>query len=207
MNKKTNQRVRNWTFIIYPDSVVDNWQEVMNLYFTPWILSPLHDKDIDATGEPKKPHYHVLLLNEGKKSFEQIKELTDALNSPIPQPCASAKGLVRYMAHMDNPDKAQYSISEIKAYCGADVSMYLKATSSTRYELIGEMMDFIQDNDITEMKDLMFYARNNRFEDWFPLLCDNSAYVLGETIKSMRYTKYTPKNKINIDEETGEVIE
>ncbi|EFF22076.1 replication protein, partial [Enterococcus faecium E1636] len=40
---------------------------------------------------------------------------------------------------------------------------------------------------ITEIKDLIDYAMSERFDDWFPLLCDNSAYIIGQYIKSNRH--------------------
>lgn len=49
----------------------------------------------------------IYTVDAEKKSFEHIKELTDKLNVPNPQKCASAKGLIRYMIHFDNPDKVQ----------------------------------------------------------------------------------------------------
>ena len=31
------------------------------------------------------------------------------------------------------------------------------------------------------------YAMENRFDDWFPLLCDNSAFIMNNYIKSIRH--------------------
>lgn len=67
----------------------------------------------------------------------------------------------------------------------------LRPSSSERYTLIAEMTEFISDNDITEFKDLLDYARIYQFDTWFPLLCDNSAYVIGQYIKSNRHRKQT----------------
>ena len=82
-----------------------------------WVESPLHDKDLNASGEAKKPHIHILLLFGGVKSYEQVKEITDSLNCPIPQRCHNARALVRYMAHLDNPEKHQYYNSCSFAAC------------------------------------------------------------------------------------------
>jgi Plasmid replication protein. len=188
--KASNDRTRNWTFVIYPTDgnppAPSNWRDILDEEHIPWIESPLHDKDIDPDGKDKKHHIHILLMFEGKKSFEQIKELTDALNAPIPQKVASAKGLVRYMVHMDNPEKHQYDKSLIIGHGGADAAEYLKPTISSRYELIKEMRGWVKENDVTEFLFLFDYAAEERFEDWFPLLCDNSAYIMGEYIKSRR---------------------
>lgn len=201
-----DERTRNWTFVVYPESAPKNWRELIDEQHIQWVESPLHDNDMNEDGSTKKPHWHILLMFEGNKSFEQIKELTDKLNCPIPQKVASAKGLVRYMAHMDNPDKVQYDKSLIIGHGGADVAELLKPTSSTRYQLIGEMMDFVKEKNIVEMKDLLYYARVERFDDWFPLLCDNSAYIMNALIKSNRHSTENPPRVVKVDE-NGEVIE
>ena len=51
---------RNWAFIVYPDSLPVNYEEIITNTGLPMAFSPLHDKDLNATGEAKKPHYHVI---------------------------------------------------------------------------------------------------------------------------------------------------
>lgn len=180
-------RTRNWTIVLYPESAPKDWRQLLDDMHIEWIESPLHDKDLNATGEPKKAHWHVLLLFGGVKTFEQVRDITFALNAPIPERCHNVKSMVRYMAHLDNPDKAQYSVSDIKAHGGIDLSEMLRPSSSERYSLIGDMLSFIRVNNITEFQDLMDYALANEFDTWFPLLCDNSAFVVGQYIKSQRH--------------------
>ena len=187
-NKDT--RTRNWSFIVYPESAPEDWRTILDDQHIEWVESPLHDKDTNANGEDKKPHYHILVLFGGVKSYEQVKEITDKLGQPIPERVHNVKSLIRYMAHLDNPEKAQYSINDIKAHGGIDVSDLLKPSSSERYELIKEMVQFIDDNEITEFKDLVNYSVANEYETWFPLLCDNSAYFIGQYIKSQRHSKH-----------------
>jgi hypothetical protein len=202
---KKDKRSRSWTFIVYPESVPLDWISILNDMNLKWIQSPLHDKDIEETGEVKKPHYHIALIFSTMKSFEQIKEITDKLNSPIPQLVGSMEGLVRYMIHMDQPDKFQYLRSDIVSYGGADASEYFKVRSSERYALISEMMDYIDNNNITEIKVILNYARKNRFDDWFPLLCDNSAYIIGQHIKSNRHSREVSVKVVKVNQD-GEVI-
>jgi hypothetical protein len=106
------------------------------------------------------------------------------------------------MAHLDNPEKAQYSVSDIKAHGGVDLAELLRPSSSERYTLIGDMISYIRKNNVVEFQDLMDYALANEFDTWFPLLCDNSAFVVGQYIKSQRH-RLQPK----VNPETGEVIE
>lgn len=184
-----DSRTRNWTFVLYEDSAPDNWREILDDLHIEWIESPWHDKDVNADGLPKKKHKHIALLFGGVKSYEQVKEVSDKLNSPIPQRCHNVKSMVRYMAHLDNPEKAQYSVSDIKAHGGVDLAELLRPSSSERYTLLREMIGYVRSAGVTEFQDLVDYASSERFDDWFPLLCDNSSYFIGQYIKSQRHRK------------------
>lgn len=87
-------RTRSWTFILYPESAPENWRDILDEFHVEWIESPLHDKDKEANGDIKKPHWHILIIFESVKAYEQVKEITDSLNAPHPQKCAGAKALV-----------------------------------------------------------------------------------------------------------------
>lgn len=209
---KSDTRTRNWTFVLYPESAPDNWRQILEDEYIPWVESPLHDKCINEDNTPKKPHWHIVLLYEGKKSFEQIKEITDKLNAPTPQKVNSAIGVIRYMAHMDNPEKTQYSTHDIVAHGGADIAKYLKPTATDRYTAIKEMRQFVHQNAITEFSDLFDYAAENN-DEWFSMLCDNSAYIIGQYITSLRNksraidVRIAGADRVYVNVETGEIIE
>lgn len=200
--KEKETRTRTWTIVMYPESAPSNWRDLIDSFHIEWIESPLHDKDLNADGEIKKAHWHVLLMFGGVKTYEQVRELTEVLNCPSPQKCHNAKALVRYMAHLDNPEKAQYNAVDIKAHGGVDIAEMLRPSSSERYVLVREMRNFIRDNKIMEFQDLLDYAADYRFDDWFPLLCDNSTILVTNYIKSQRH-RTTPR----INYETGEILE
>ena len=182
-----HDRTRIWSAVVYPDSAPENWREVLDDLHIEWVESPLHEFDTNPTGEVKKAHWHIVMSFDGPKSFEQVCEILEPLHCPIPQKCHALRGAVRYMAHLDNPEKAQYCSSDIKGHGGVDVAEMLRPCSSERYTLIKEMMSFCRENRVIEFQDLLDYAMEERFDDWFPLLCDSCSYVLGQYIKSQRH--------------------
>lgn len=186
--KKKDERIRNWTFIVYPESAAENWREIINDIRVPWIESPLHDKDVNPDGEIKKAHWHVLIFFNGKKSFSQVKKITDSINSTIPQQCENAKGMVRYFAHLDNPEKFEYSKNDIISYCGADINKYLTSSGGDKLKLIAEMQEWIDQNDCTEFSDLARYARAERFDDWYEIIVNQSTMFLNAYIRSNRHS-------------------
>lgn len=182
-----SDRTRNWSVVVYPESAPQNWREILDDLHIEWVESPLHEFDSNADGEVKKPHWHILLMFGGVKSYEQVCEVVKPLCCPVPQRCHNAKALVRYMAHLDNPEKFQYSISDIVPHGGVDVAELLRPSSSERYSLIADMAEWIKANGITEFQDLFDYAIAEKRDSWLPLLCDNSAYIIGQYIKSQRH--------------------
>lgn len=193
-DSNANNRTRNWTCVLYPESAPKNWREILDDFHIEWIESPLHDSDMNANGEPKKAHIHLGLLFGGVQTYEQVCEITSILNATVPQKVKNMKSLVRYMAHLDNPEKAQYNIKDVIGHGGVDVSDLLKPTSSERYEYIKEMKSFCIDADVFEFADLFDYASENKFDTWFPLLCDSCAYVMQQFLTSRRNKFYGGKN-------------
>lgn len=61
-NDEKDTRVRNWSWIVYPESAPENWRQLLDETGEKWIESPLHDKDInETTDEIKKPHWHIII--------------------------------------------------------------------------------------------------------------------------------------------------
>lgn len=192
-------RARAWTFIVYPDSAPEFWELIIDDLHLEWACSPLHNRDLNPTGEQKKPHWHVLLLFTNVKSFEQISELSELVNGTAPQKCHNVKSLIRYFCHLDNPEKAPYEWNEIRCFGGIDINDLNKPSSAQLWTYISEIQQFIDDNKITEFSDLSRYARINRSDDWFPVLCHGqTATVIRYYLLSYRHSM--KKGKEDIEE-------
>lgn len=189
-NKDT--RTRNWTVVVYPESAPENWRNIFNTLHIEGVVSPLHDSDTNGAEEEKKAHWHVLIMFGGVKSYQQVLEAIQPLNCPAPQRVHSVKSLVRYFLHLDQPDKHQYNASDLEVFGGVDIQELLRPSMSERYTMIADILDFIDNNELTEFTDLLRYARTDRREDWFPLLCDSSTYLISTYLKSRRHQKKEP---------------
>lgn len=179
-------RFRNWTFVAYPDSLPTDWRDRLDEFHIPWAESPLHEFDTNADGEVKKPHYHVGIFFDGKKSFEQVKAITDSLNCPIPQVCHSQIGLIRYFVHLDNPEKFQYSPADIISHGGFDHLKCLAPSVTDRHAILRDIIAYINDHGITEFRVLVDYAASER-PDWFDVLAEGYTLFLDAYLRSARH--------------------
>lgn len=184
-SKLKDGRTRTWAMVLYPESAPENWKEILAEEHAPILISPLHDKDANADGEPKKSHWHVLLMYNGKKSRSKIEELAEKLNAPKPQPVSDRRGYARYLIHADNPEKHQYSQSDVIALGGADYTQYMLGAADTD-SVLGEIMDWCAERKCYSFYTLSMYARNNR-PDWFRVITTCRTVFLVNWLKSMQW--------------------
>ena len=180
-----SNRVRNYATVVYPESAPDNWQCILADMCIPCFISPLHDQDVDPGGEPKKPHHHVMIMFDGVKTREQAQEVFDQIGGVGNETVQSIRGYARYLCHLDNPEKAQYSPDDVLAYGGADYITTIGLVTD-KYKAIGEMMDFCVNNGVFGYATLLMWCRANN-PGWFRVLCDNGSFVMKEFLKSLKW--------------------
>ena len=185
--KRAGKRTRNWLFIVYPESAPEGWQETISQFCPKWVLSPLHDKDINADGTPKKPHYHVLLIFDTVQNVEQVQELTSALNAPIPIQCKSTAAQIRYFAHLDNPEKYQYPREKIIGHGGFDVQGTID-TAADKMQVLCEIIAWTKKTGCCRFNQLVDYAMENN-QTWFHLLANGYTRFLSEYLKDAWHEK------------------
>lgn len=173
---------RYWAFIVYPESIKENWINILEEKGLIFCVSPLHDKDINPTGEIKKEHYHVLIEYDGPKTWKTIKEeITDEIGATIPKKVESLRGYYRYLTHMDNPEKAQYKIEDIKCYNGFKLDL----TTTEVIKLLKEITEDIKKLNIKEYVDILDYYNDIGDNDKWELT-SNHTYFIDKYICSKR---------------------
>lgn len=185
---RKDARTRNYATVVYKDSAPENWQEIISELKIPVFISPYHDKDVNPTGEPKKPHWHVLFLFDGKKSVSQVEEIINKFGGVGVEIVESSRGYARYLCHLDNPEKVQYKVNDVKSFGGADyVSVIGRMVDKN--QACKEMIEFIEENDIVCFADLVKECMFSKSE-WFDALVNSCSYFIKEYIKSRTWKLY-----------------
>ena len=105
------KRSRSWNFVLYPDDpshataldfIRSNYQYVLIC----------HDKDVDADGNLKKAHYHVIVkFTQARWNSSVADEL--GITPNYMQPTGSWDNSARYLLHDGCNDKYQYESNEL----------------------------------------------------------------------------------------------
>lgn len=217
---------RSWVFIGYPsnalldmlqpdspfngqmtDGLEIGWESKFSeaMHYASWVCI-FHGFDLNEDGSPKKPHFHIIVTFPSTKTMNQIQlMLTDFIQNLAPLSeknsiVANLPGKTRYLTHMDNPEKYQYSHSDVKIYNGFDYDGQIVKSVTDEIQIETEMMDYIAQYHITEYFQFAIICRYNH-PTWYRRLRTNSLHFR-EFIKSCRHSSF----KDIVDPETGEVL-
>lgn len=218
--KKSNIKKRNWAFFVYPTkeqlqalgsdydgwdgygTAPDDWIEQLKLSGLQFAISPLHDKDLheDASERTKKPHFHVIVVYGSPTTFNNVKSLTDKFNAPIPQALEQVRGYYRYLTHKDSPEKYQYDETGIITGGGFSISDFVEISKSEVTEIKFKLQRLIREEQMTEYYVFMNYVQDN-FDRVYYDIASSHTIFFNTYIKSLRH------RNINVDPDTGEVLE
>lgn len=200
-----DERTRVYASILYPESAPPDWRERLIQWHIAALISPLHDKDINPDGAIKKPHHHIMILFEGVKTPEQAKEIFDSIGAVGQERIISTRGYARYLCHLDNPEKAQYSISDVQCFGGADIHVLINSPTDDLKALIS-VFDFIRRNQIRSLAHLIDYCVKYNSE-WLMLVTRDKAYIIDKYIKSSAWEMDTSQARPVITDDNGEVLD
>ena len=231
---RRGKRSRNFNVICYPSDLPENWVQLLDDTRIRWVESPLHDRDMftkedeeqnpaHKAGMLKKPHKHNLLMFENLKTVDWVKNFLGDLYGfsdagsvrgvLTPQICGDRSGSVRYMAHLDNPSKAQYNFDDIIGHNGADPLDIVRFNTSETLQKMVSIEEYIEAHDIRELCDLSAHVRGQHM-DWYQIITTRNTVYFNAFIRSYRHKaekndalkKALADGSAYVDEETGEIV-
>lgn len=134
-------------------------------------------------GAPKKPHIHVYHCFKGARKpkdiakywSEFIPEVTEKRFVYVPD----WGSIVRYCAHMDAPNKAQYDPCSIHGFANADISSIWDASNFNKTEMLLELHKVIKEKRIPNYKRLMNYALTTGDVNMIGYVKGNHSHFMG----------------------------
>lgn len=182
---------RDWQFILYTEkysieTIIDIFEERGIIS----CISPIHDQDIYTKedyekykrrheeepewkiGENKKPHYHVLIHYNGPTTYNNVKVLTEDVGGTIPQKIVNNTGAYKYLCHLENPDKAQYDMKDIRITNGYQITL----SDNEILQMTWEVVEEIQKENIKEYRELVDYYKSLGDLDRFNLVKKNVSF-------------------------------
>lgn len=171
---------------LYPDSAPEGWLDDFRMLGKAFSVSPLHDKDKFEDGSPKKAHYHIIIDWGNTTTYRTIRKIWESYNQPYPLIINDPYAVYKYHCHLDDPQKYQYDVQDIRNFNKFDPAAYMELTKSEIDLIMDKIENYIFDYRVTEFIDLVCRFRGDkdfkrviRTHTWyFKNLCDGLRYKL-----------------------------
>lgn len=159
---------------------------VIEKFKTSYCISPVHDRDLKDNAENdkdyKKAHYHVILHYLTKKSLSTVQAKIDKLG--LSEVVDNIAVMTRYLTHIDDPDKVQYSQSDVIFGYGYKYEKYYHQLDDEedKFETI---FNIITENEIVSGHQLVQFLRNSSEFKYLQSFVAKKAYYFN----TMYFTK------------------
>lgn len=213
-------KARYFTFLLYPESIPEDWEMKLESLGIPIAISPLHDKDLsDVEGQEfKKAHYHVIYVAKNPVTPESVRLkikrcLGDKSVAMVQIVIQSLENMYLYLTH-DSKDaiaknKVKYSKKDIKLINNFDIDRYVTLDVEDKDEMLNEVCDMIDDYDLANMRELRRFVREYGAEHNLPSMKIINSVLRSHTglIRLYFDAVYQERRygRNGIDKETGEI--
>lgn len=163
-----NKRYRNFMILFYNENEKDNFDNVIfNIHFLKYYAYIKHLPEDDE----KKEHYHAFIRLDSACTEEALAKRLE-LPLHLIQHVKNVRGGVRYLTHIDYPDKIQYCLEDVTV-SGLFTRQFNKCFQDvkTEEEIIQDIYNWI-DNAIFDtyqekLKNLVIYVNYNVYDTIF----------------------------------------
>ena len=232
---KTKVKARNFAFIIYPESIPEDWEDSLSKLGVPMAVSPLHDLDeterkfedmsenekaIVRNGGKvfKKPHYHVLYIARNPVTAESVRiKVKRALgNNSIShiEIVDSVEYYFQYLTHESSDaikkNKHKYDKKDIRYINDFDIDRYVTLDVEDKDDMLNDVCDLIDDHNLANMRELRRFVKLHGVEYGLPSMKIINSVLRAHTglIRLYFDAVYQERRygRADIDKDTGEVL-
>lgn len=160
------EKARYFTFLLYPESVPEDWLTKLETLDTPMAISPLHDKDASPMGGYKKPHWHVIYVAKNPVTADSVRLRIKRLlgEKSVAQVQIVERGIESmylYLTHESSDaikkNKHVYPKAEIQLIGNFDIDRYIVLDEADKKRLRKLVCDIIRVQHIVNVVDLEGY--------------------------------------------------
>lgn len=172
-------KARYFTFLLYPESIPNDWSQRLELMGVPIAISPLHDKDkSNVEGQTyKKAHYHVVYVSKNPVTTDSVrKRIQRVLGarsvSKVQIVVQSMENMYLYLTHESkdaiSKNKHKYSKRDITLLNNFDIDRYVTLDVEDKDDMLNDVCDLIDDHNLANMRELRRFVKLHGVEYGLP---------------------------------------
>ena len=170
---------RYFTFLLYPESIPEDWKSKLELIGVPIAVSPLHHKDKSTVpGQDfKKPHYHVVYVAKNPVTADSVRYkikqlLGDRSIAKVQIVIRSMASMYSYLTHESKDaiekKKHKYNKKNITLINNFDIDRYISLDVEDKDDMLNDVCDLIDDHNLANMRELRRFLKAHGSEYGMP---------------------------------------
>lgn len=216
------EKARYFTFLLYPESIPEDWEMKLELLGLPMAISPLHDKDLSSVEGQlyKKAHYHVLYVAKNPVTADsvrkKIKQCLGEKSVAMVQIVLNIENMYLYLTHESKDaiekKKHKYDKADIKHINNFDIDRYVTLDAEQKDDILDEVCNIIADHRLANILELKNFVMAKGSEYGLPNMKVINSVLRSHTglirlyfdgvYQERKYGNLVP----SVDYETGEVL-
>lgn len=205
------QKARYWTAVMYPESMVENWEEeIGDILQVPYAYC-VHDKCVDQQGDPRKVHVHIMIAYANTTTYKAVMSVFEKLGTVNKvERVHNVRHMYNYLIHDTETCKKKgkhlYSQKERITGNNFDIGAYEQIGVVDKENIILEIRKLIKSFDFQDFSELDDYMADNFDLEHNTVFRQNYGYFNSIVAGRYLHAKRLRENKFyNID--TGEILD
>lgn len=218
--KQQKPKGRYFTFLLYPESIPDDWEVQLEMLGAPMAISPVHDKDKSNVQfqEYKKAHYHVIYVAANPVTADSVRVKIQRILgkesiAKVQFVKQNMENMYLYLTHESKDaiakNKHKYDKKDIKELNNFDLDRYITLDVEDKDDLLNEVCDMIDEHNLANIRELRRFIKRYGEEYNLPSMKIINTVLRSHTGLLRLYfdgvyqeRKY---GRTDYDEETGEI--
>ena len=168
--KQVKPKGRYFTFLLYPESIPEDWELQLEMLGVPMAISPIHDKDKSDSEfqEYKKAHYHVIYVAANPVTTDSVRiKIQRILGKESVAKVQFVKqnmeNMYLYLTHESKDaiakNKQKYDKQDIKELNNFDLDRYITLDVEDKDDMLNDVCDMIDEHDLANMRELRRFVK------------------------------------------------
>lgn len=212
------EKSRYFTFLLYPESLCEDWEMKLEMLGMPIAISPLHDKDLsDIEGQKyKKAHYHVIYVAKNPVTADsvrlKVKTVLGEKAIALVKIIVNIENMYLYLTHESKDaiakKKHKYNKEDIKFINNFDIDRYVSLDVETKDDMLNDVCELIASKGLANILELNRFINEHGVEYGLPTMKIVNSVLRSHTgLIRLYFDGVYQERKYGqrIDKETGEI--
>lgn len=196
-------KARYWVGVLYPENMIEDWQDkIDDLVQVPYAYC-IHFADIDTVSEHRKDHVHLILAFNNTTTYNHVFKIFNLLSAHGKKAINKCEAVIsirqkyEYLIHNTAKCKKEgkylYPAEARITGNNFDIGLFEQLSQAEKNKMCKELADVIIEKEFTNFTDFYIHVMLNFPDEYFDILKSNNGFL--ERLTKGNYQRKSEQEK------------